>query len=1135
MRALLAFDLSSLPGGSVIWNAELRVCSRTPDSQSADRMLALDLYDVTEPFIASQSSWLEAADGTPWGQSGGSPGSRLSRLSASTKAAAGTWHTFSSGGAFVAAAQAAFDSGQPLRLNLVAPAQELLSDRAFVPLNACETTMADLRPELVVEYGDAPKVDQVRNSEHFIPVMSLGAGEFWTVSSGDPVVIQLTIPAEPNPDGFMIGVNSEEWYHPAASGSDKLRFRYKVLALDGAGVTIVAKGYRRLSGQEDYWRKAVALTSTTAGFVDFVLEPGAPDTQFVAGAENDPVWSDMNYANITVTGPSGAALTIQIEAPQILSETDSVIASLWSADRTVLDAAPFHRLPQFYTQSLDNTGVDDDLSPGRGLFLVGRGANILESDMGRSALLGLKSEVGEFGLAANVAFPALSRGQSWIEDNLDGVVYQQGGAYGLSEYISKAGAWLTSPSGESRNLTPGLNGMVGAMKHFDLCSSDVWNAFDLLLNRIGATRVKEFQLIETYWPYDGGIWGQGDREIANLIASLRGDDVAADRPVFRRNGVDVRIGFWDYFEARHGFRWSASDLGYASDWSDFRPPLVVGPGVIAQSDTLQRKRYWLMCSLTAYQVIKFYQHVGWSAFERDGKGIKLSVIPNKENYNNSFDILAYQSGRYPHVVGFEFFGNPAFFSAYETGPVWSRMFSRRDGTGSPKEQRMILETSVTGLGNGEPYWDPEVAYAVTYDLMASQQADSLENDWLNWVDADVGVDPLVTKRYQDFAAKALAFSDARTDQACRPLPGETGSEGFYGILATRDLNMVRASAFATQYQLEQSVRQLHYPMLKFDLSQVRDLGNYDRVPDILVDDLAYHLPADITWLENWLKGSPSRVLVAHGFSLAKKPDGANYSENWPEFVGMNAGSQSSTLLGSSIGFTGFPTFSATAVVASGDWANDPLFSNLALSGTIASYNYATPSMVLLSAGGYPLVTKRRIYNTQGEPMGLIYYLHFRPGNSAVTGTLEKRIMEKILVTRMKRDFLPVAESISDYQLHRFRTVHGLAVAAYHPVSLAAFAFEYDTTVEQLLPFEDAAATGSFKVRLPSDMPISGNDTVYCVDMQTGDLVEETVSWVGNSAYVTLAFGGYSCRLWQIVGTDAASAVALADRVAYYVP
>ncbi|OAM87283.1 hypothetical protein OH491_26955 [Termitidicoccus mucosus] len=959
--------------------------------------------------------------------------------------------------------------------------------------------------------------DTILNSEHHIPANVTGTPEVSVVADA-PVTVQYILDSSTNPNGFLVGWDSEEWWHPMAAGSATLRLRYKILSVTGPNVSIVIKGYRRLSGEMDYWRKAVTVTGPTSDFVDFNFGPQEPGMQFVPGAENNPKWQDVNFFSFSLVGGAGASLTIQLQSPGILNSQGQVITSFWQADRTTSGGAdPFRVIPQMFRQASDNTGVTGNLATGRGLFLIGRGSNILQSTVGRDTLLGLKDAVGDYGMAANVAFPALSREQAWMQQNLAGVVYQQGGAYGLSEYISEADAWLTAPDGSSRNHTPGLGGLTGAMKHFDAGSPAVWTAFGNLLNRLAASRVKEFQLIETYWPHTGGLWGHGEPELVNLRTSLSGADTYAERPVFNEDGVAKRLGFWDYFRARHGFTWEPEDLGFTAGWADFVPPTVGGPGAIPANDMQGRKRYLLMSTLSAYQVIKFYQRVGWHAYEVDVKQIKLSVIPNNEHYNNSFDWLAYQSGRYPHVVGFEYFGNPKNFSAYEKGPVWNRMFALRDKPGTPKEQRMVLETSVMGLGSNEPYWDPEVTYITTYDLVASQQPDSVENDWVNWVDADIGTNAQMTRRFSDFVLKALALNHAREDNAWRPLPGQTGTEGFYGLLDTRSLNQVKLGN-VSQNQLYKSASSLHFPSLQFDLSQVRGLGNFDLPPNILVDDQAYHLPEDIAWLRGWLSGSIHRVLVAHGFSLGKVHDGTNYSEAWNEFRVLNAPSQTTALLGSPLSFSGFLTFSGQNVVGGSDWAGDPLFDSVTINGMIAHYNYSTPGVVLLSINGCPLVSKVRIYDDAGLPKGVVYYLHFRPGAST-TAAVEKAVLAKILGVTLKRDFLPAGNSIENYKLRRYRTNDGLSVVGYHPQALDDFNFVYDPTVVQKLPYADPAYTGSFKVRLSSELGAVAGGTVAVINMISGNLSHQPVTEEMGSLYITLSLTGRSCGLWQIVRSD----------------
>jgi sugar lactone lactonase YvrE len=1124
LRMVFYFDLSGLPEGSKITNANLALRMRNVDGNSVTKDVSLGVYELTEAFTPTQVTWKNAATGTAWTTPGGTTGALLASVNRNTKDSSPVIF-FASTPDFVSKAQDAFDGGKLLYMVVKAPDQEGTGQRALIDVYGASGTTVNA-PSLTIEFEE-----QVRNSEHFLTYEHKGSADISVVKNSAPVTLQYSIAKDANPQGFLLGWTSEEWWLPTAASFNKLSLKYKVLAVEGVNVKLVVKAHRRLSGQSDYWRKEVLLTATTADFVEMTVSAADP---FTAGSENNPAWGNVNYLEFSLVGDADSSLIIQIQSPQVLDSGNAVISSIWQQSRTVDGGADaYQNLPQFFRQDSDNTGVGSALATGRGMFLIGRGSNILDSDIGRDTLLQLKADIGNFGIAGNISFPSLSRSQKWLQDNLAGTVYQQGGAYGLSEYISDAQAWLTSADGQSRNTTPGLGGTVGMTKYFDLGSPAVWSAYDLLLDRVARTQIKEFQLIETYWPAipaSGGFWGHGENELANLRDSLNGNDTA-DRPSLLKDGTMAPAGFWDYFEMRHGFRWTPADLGCEAGWADFRPTTKRAPSLIDDAESQEKKRYILMSTLAAYQVIKFYQRIGRSAYETDGRGIKLAVIPNKDNYGNSFDSLAYQSGPYPHVIGHEYFGNPKHFTAYERGPVLRRMYSNSDTAGTPKEQRIVLETSVTGLGSGEPYWASQVAYLTSYDLTASQEPDSMENDWLNWIDSEITMEnPMLTRRYNDFAAKALAFSDARANVARRPLSGEPGSEGFFALLHTSDINKAQL-AVTPGYHIKDAAASLHYPMLQLDLAQVRGMGNFDRMPDILVDDAAYHLAAEVEWIYDWLKQSVDRVFVANGFALGKIPDGENYFEGWTSFYEPNAASQTTVLLGSDLQASGVETFTSAPVSAQGDWTADTRFDGLTINGDATLYTYATADDVLLSANGKPLVSKKTIVGDDSLPKGILYYVHFLPGKGN-TREVEKAILSKILDSKLRQDFLPVDaanDPIDNYKLRRYRTTDGITVVAYHPRALDNFNFVYDTTAVQLLPYEDEDCVGSFKVRLPADMAVSGDNTVMAVNMLTGEPLNLAVETIGTDNYVQLGLTGQSCGLWQIVGTSQAASDAYVTR------
>ncbi len=66
-RALLQFDLSSIPAGSTIHSASLKL-----EATSVDGLLNIDVHQILEPWAEGSTTWNERSSGTSWSTAGGS-------------------------------------------------------------------------------------------------------------------------------------------------------------------------------------------------------------------------------------------------------------------------------------------------------------------------------------------------------------------------------------------------------------------------------------------------------------------------------------------------------------------------------------------------------------------------------------------------------------------------------------------------------------------------------------------------------------------------------------------------------------------------------------------------------------------------------------------------------------------------------------------------------------------------------------------------------------------------------------------------------------------------------------------------------------------------------------------------------
>lgn len=838
----------------------------------------------------------------------------------------------------------------------------------------------------------------------------------------------------------------------------KATIRIKVNRLEGHPVMTFRFYQRTIGGglDNDFWAYSVKLSELPANeWKSIVLNPSA--MQFTPVKEKAAHWEQVNSLLAVIEGQEGDAVILDVESP-VLETLGGTSIPLWDGDR---------RLAQF-DSGLPPATASETLASGQGRYLLGKGGSLLSSEAGRQVILDLKSLIPELGLAANTGYRAVVENREWLRQNNIGVTYQQGGAFGLSEFISEADAWLVSPSGLSRKDRPGVYGWVGMMKYYDFTSAKVWSAFGQAFQRAKRDGIGDFQVIESYWPWVGGFWSQGDKDYRIFREDLAGTDEGLKWLTSSQEHQVLR--FWDYFEFYSGFRLQPTQLGL-KDWSGFTPPVLKGV-TDAKSDE-EKRAYFLMMALTHYELLKFYNRLGEQA---EQSGIRLATVPNNENYNNGYDLLGMLCLKGLKIVGHEHFGNPWISEpAYMSGGILRSLYSTFG-----KEMRMVIETNATGAG-GRPYYDSQVAYTVTYDLMVSEQPDSVENDWLSWHPDELATSEVQRERYADYVLKGKAWMHSRSDQVAPPPPQES-----VGLLASRRINDINAGSDVWSRLLwEQSL-----PRVQIDLSEARVLKDRWDPPKLLVDNLAYHTPEDRQWIVNWLQAKAERVLVTYGSRLGKSPDGTNYCANFEAYAKMNDTSGAALVLGAA------PREEKKTL------SGTPESSWIKPVGeiTLKRYFHLEGVVPLVSLQGQPVVSSRLLPNG-----ARIIYLHYEP--DAATQSLDAVVLKKI--AEECRLHTPVVQS-DGLLVHIFNRNGGRAVVAYDATWLKRFKFVYDPNAGIRLKWKNPATKAKLILTKAADQE------VFAVDELTGKISRQTK----GQETITLTLDGVGCGLWQIVNSQA---------------
>ena len=152
-RGLFSFGLDYIPEGATITGVELELTAKRVDGP-ADHPIELRTIDPPGPLVESEITYLLASAGVPFTVPGGDVGETvLSTHAALTDEDVGETQLFESTAEFIAAAQAAFDSGEPLQFVAVSPGIEAANVRNFYGFYSDDAPLA-FSPLLRVTFDD---------------------------------------------------------------------------------------------------------------------------------------------------------------------------------------------------------------------------------------------------------------------------------------------------------------------------------------------------------------------------------------------------------------------------------------------------------------------------------------------------------------------------------------------------------------------------------------------------------------------------------------------------------------------------------------------------------------------------------------------------------------------------------------------------------------------------------------------------------------------------------------------------------------------------------------------------------------------------------------------------------------------
>ncbi len=218
--------------------------------------------------------------------------------------------------------------------------------------------------------------------------------------------------------------------------------------------------------------------------------------------------------------------------------------------------------------------------------------------------------------------------------------------------------------------------------------------------------INNFKQIDYYWPDVGGeLWGYNSASVAAYREDLLQRDGGLDLLPGLGGCSGGKLRFWDYFKAYHGLQLAPADIGITK-WQDYR---LVSRDLAANGGPQERKNLGVFVALMAYEWLKLAQNLGQWA--KNGGG-QHDYTTQPDDFGKANDLIYLSRLREAGTAFYEYFNSPhSVQGAYYNMPIYLRAAKI-----AGKKLGVIGELGLGG--NGEPYYDPAVAYLLFYELGA---------------------------------------------------------------------------------------------------------------------------------------------------------------------------------------------------------------------------------------------------------------------------------------------------------------------------------------------------------------------------------------------------------------------------------
>jgi hypothetical protein len=635
---------------------------------------------------------------------------------------------------------------------------------------------------------------------------------------------------------------------------------------------------------------------------------------------------------------------------------------------------------------------------------------------------------------------------------------------GYEKYLTRRNAWDVNAFGEGPGNTPLLEKQFTYFHTFSHAHAGVSSALQHRIDAMVKSGIGIFMAVDYVLPWRQGPFGYSEA----MLAAYRDDLKALDTGLLLTEGHQTKlIHFPEYFRLYHGFFPKAQDLSLA-DWSKFTPPQP-------NENKANIRAYWRLFSfLRSYEWLKLAGRTGRYMQCRGGHG--LWVIPNPEDSQGSPDYsMLLRTAGVTNVFP-EWFGRIATMSsaAYYSGP-----YLREQANHGKSRLSALFETG--SGGHAAPYWDWQNAFNGVYSLTAATQADDFDNDFIDRAPFEEMNNPKTNPtefiRFRDTVSKAFGFQLAKEQKAKR-----NSSDMLY-VTDRSPLNV--SSMFFTNEEKTRPglIGSLWRSHAIFDVRDSLELEKVLERYETIFYSVISPRNGDFAHLQAWLKKKPGRLLVTHSFIPTRNAQGY-----WNGDSGTKYGSIQNSFFGiGSIKQTNPKQFKITSV--NNIWKD---FVNagktFSLAEPLSRTEYGKP---LINSSAGAVVSKTLVGGSE------VIYLHYTPGYSQNTRSLDREIAKAILKERQQKS---LALSNADVSVQMFNVSGGKSIILWDMQNEESWA-KGNESYRTSLPWRSKSINHTILI------PAKGKQKVY--DFWSDKIMELTP----KKGYISLELTGVTSKLY----------------------